>query len=210
MTRVCIICEGQTEQEFVETCLYRTFLTKGIYLSTDHLRGNVSIQRVAQFARNNYANYDFLTTLIDFYGFKQNPCANRHCLELEILTATQRLFDNLNPAAKFRPYVQMYEFEGLLFSDISKFAWVMLDDWNADYAAQLQAIRAAVDNPECINNSPSTAPSKRLQRIFGKSYDKVEHGALIAEDIGLATLRTQCPNFNEWLAWLESLSPHRN
>ena len=99
MTRDCIICEGQTEQEFVETCLYSTFLTKGIYLSTDHLRGNVSIQRVAQFARNNYANYDFLTTLIDFYGFKQNPCANRHCLEMAILTATQRLFDNINPAA---------------------------------------------------------------------------------------------------------------
>ena len=104
----------------------------------------------------------------------------------------------------------MYEFEGLLFSDISKFAWVMLDDWNADYAAQLQAIRAAVDNPECINNSPSTAPSKRLQRIFGKSYDKVEHGALIAEDIGLTTLRAQCPNFNQWITWLESLSPNRN
>ena len=98
----------------------------------------------------------------------------------------------------------MHEFEALLFSDIEQFEWVQ-DGWSEESRAKLQAVRAAYDNPEDINNSPQTAPSKRLLAILGEeNYSKVEHGPLVAEAIGLDEIRRQCPQFNQWLSALEA------
>ena len=36
-------------------------------------------------------------------------------------------------------------------------------------------------------------------------YDENVAGPLLAEDIGLATLRERCPHFGEWLTRLEQL-----
>lgn len=205
--RVCVICEGQTEQEFVEQCLYPVLLTKGIYIFTDHLGGNVSAPRLAHFVRNNYQSYDVITTFVDFYGFKNNQSNTRAELEAAIMQATQSLFDNVDPAQKFRPYVQMYEFEGLLFSDIHQFEW-LLDDWVADKQQALQQIRDQFTTPEQINNSIETKPSHRIEELF-PSYVKPTHGIILAQEIGLPRIRSECPNFNEWLTWLESLGQVR-
>lgn len=204
MTRVCIICEGPTEQAFVKNCLYPLLVTKAVYVYTDNMAGNISVERIAHFARNNFSAYDFITTLVDFYGFKQNHYPNREGLEKAIMQAVNTLIHNIDPSTKFIPYVQMYEFEGLLFTDVQQFEWVQ-DAWNEICLQQLQAIRADFDNPEQINNSRETAPSKRLEKIFAHYYNKVEHGSLIAESIGLERIRVECPNFNKWLTWLESL-----
>ncbi len=42
----------------------------------------------------------------------------------------------------------------------------------------------------------------------GKSnfIEKVLHGPLIALDVGLDTIRRECPIFHEWVNWLESLA----
>jgi hypothetical protein len=59
--------------------------------------------------------------------------------------------------------------------------------------------------PEDINNSQETAPSKRLAKIFPYGrYGKVEHGALIAEAIGIETIRAKCPKFDAWITHLEN------
>ena len=65
-------------------------------------------------------------------------------------------------------------------------------------------IRNKFDTPEDINDSPDTAPSKRIRKIVG-SYDKVAEGLLIAADIGLQKLRNECPHFNAWITELENL-----
>jgi hypothetical protein len=59
-------------------------------------------------------------------------------------------------------------------------------------------------NPELINESPQTAPSKRILKICD-SYDKVDDGILILKEIGLNKLRSECTHFNEWLTKLEGL-----
>lgn len=71
--------------------------------------------------------------------------------------------------------------------------------------AALQSIRQAVQSPEEINDSPMTAPSKRLERIFGRGiYSKPEHGPIIAQEIGLDAIRSQCPQFDTWVRHLEN------
>lgn len=206
MKRVCILCEGTTEKEFVQSCLYPFLLKKGVSVWAENLGGDIKPQKVASFVRKHYASYDFISTLLDFYGFKQHSAVDKASLEQEIMQTVSQVFHNTDPAAKFRPYVQMYEFEGLLFSDVSQFEWVSPDEWgNGRHLGQLQAIYNAFATPEMINNSRETAPSKRLNAIFQGTYDKVQHGVVVAESIGLERIREKCPHFNDWLSWLESL-----
>lgn len=100
-----------------------------------------------------------------------------------------------------RRRLQLHEFEALLFSDPQK-----LEDWlSLDTVIPYNSfanIRNAFDTPEDINDSPHTAPSKRILSI-AKSYNKVVDGNLIAQDIGLNRIRQQCPHFDAWLLKLE-------
>jgi hypothetical protein len=58
---------------------------------------------------------------------------------------------------------------------------------------------------EWINDNPHTAPSKRIEKIF-PAYDKPEHPLLAALDIGLDTIRRECPLFDAWVNRLEGLN----
>ncbi|MEX8547306.1 MAG: DUF4276 family protein, partial [Mucilaginibacter sp.] len=59
-------------------------------------------------------------------------------------------------------------------------------------------------NPELINESPETAPSKRIISLCN-SYDKIDDGILILKEIGLETMRKECRHFNDWVSQLEKL-----
>ncbi len=212
MIRLCVICEGPTEAEFVRTCLephLRRFnvVTYPSLLKTRPGKqggGNVTVERVAKHLQHEYRSSDRITTLLDLYGFSKSNERTKIQLESDILTEAGRLIKTFNPEVVI-PYVQMYEFEGLLFSDIEQFQWV-LDGWNDNAREKLLAIRQAFDTPEDINNSRVTAPSKRILKIFSNGqYSKVEHGSLIASEIGLAQIRAACPQFNHWLCSLEAL-----
>ena len=100
----------------------------------------------------------------------------------------------------FLPYIQLHEFEALLFTNIKGFvdvaeispkkSWIILDE--------IHAILDAYDNPEDINDQPETAPSKRLCAII-PGYEKVLHGFWIAEENGLQSIIEKCPRFRHWL-----------
>lgn len=66
----------------------------------------------------------------------------------------------------------------------------------------LQAAADAFESPEMINNSPETAPSKRLIDAI-PDYDKIVFGNCVVMDIGLEKIREKCPLFNEWVEKLE-------
>lgn len=89
--------------------------------------------------------------------------------------------------------------EGLLFSDVSAFL-NSFDSNEINYDALLNAADA-FENPEMINNSPATAPSKRLIEAI-PDYNKVIFGNCVAMDIGLKKIREKCPLFNEWVGQL--------
>ena len=72
----------------------------------------------------------------------------------------------------------MHEFEALLFSDTAAFAEAF--PGQTAVLRELAAIRAAFPDPEAIDNSPQTAPSKRILRLL-PNYQKPVAGLLIAQ-----------------------------
>ena len=103
---------------------------------------------------------------------------------------------------RFIPYVQMYEFEALLFSDPTKMAQGMD---RPNLTNSFADIAQGFATPEAINNSPQTAPSKRIERLV-PGYEKPLMGALAAIEIGLVKMREQCHLFNGWLNQIEALA----
>ncbi|MEI7188731.1 DUF4276 family protein [Dickeya dianthicola] len=210
MTRICIVCEGPTEVEFIQQCIEPHLRDYGKYVYPSIIQspsgrgrgGRVTVERLASHMHREYYSTDRITSLVDFYGFQRSVGRSKQQLESDILSQ----ICNLNPRVVrgfILPYVQMYEFEGILFSDIEKFEYV-LDGWDEEAREKLLGIKQQFSSPEDINNSRQTAPSKRLEAIFSNgAYSKTEHGPIIAEEIGLTTIRQQCPGFNDWLSHLE-------
>ena len=98
------------------------------------------------------------------------------------------------------PFVVMHEFEGLLFSNPSAFCAGI---GRPDLIAHFQSIRDQFGSPEEINDSPITAPSKRIIAAV-PGYQKPLYGTLAALEIGLADMRSECPLFNSWVTKLEA------
>lgn len=94
---------------------------------------------------------------------------------------------------RFVPYIQLHEFEALLFSSNAGFRYY----FSAEEADKTLDIIQAFENPEAINSSPQGAPSKRLIAIK-PDYDKVMEGNLIALEIGLEAILEKCPRFRTW------------
>ena len=102
---------------------------------------------------------------------------------------------------RFLPFVVVHEFEGLLFSDCAAFARGIC---RPELEPSFSQIREAFATPEEIDDSPITAPSKRVEELV-PGYDKPLLGALAILEIGLHPIRAECPHFNHWLNQLESL-----
>jgi hypothetical protein len=220
MIRVHVICEGQTEEMFINEVLSELFKAKGIYLypsligKPGHKGGNFRFERLLIDVRTRLLNDNtsYCTTFFDFYGLptdfpgKQDASAKTNsgekaaCLLIALVDALKAKLGE-KPLRRFIPYVQMYEFEGLLFSD----SQVLAKELNQEKLANsFQTIRGRFATPEEINNSPETAPSKRILKLFPE-YDKPLHGSLAALGIGLETIREQCPLFDGWLKQIEDL-----
>lgn len=134
--------------------------------------------------------FDFFRLPADFPGYTKDGDKVAD-LEEAIKSSVKELVPDLS---EFLPYVQMYEFEALLFSDIGGFELLVDDE------AQLAEIKDIIEhysNPEEINGGIETAPSKRLVRIY--DYDKTADSELILEMIGLGIIYDKCPRFREWL-----------
>jgi hypothetical protein len=110
---------------------------------------------------------------------------------------------HFNPA-RFIPFVIMHEFEGLLFSDCAAFSRAIGRPY---LQSAFQVIRDEFPSPEDINDSPTTAPSKRITSLI-PGYQKPLLGSLAALEIGLDSMRRECPHFNNWLERLESAANH--
>lgn len=197
MVRVAISVEGQTEEQFVKIVLYPHFERKNLYITPVNINGNINIQRVSDELGKLAYNFDRVTTLYDFYGFKGLMLHDtKETLEEQI---KNKLQDSIR--SKIYPYIQMHEFEAILFSCPSKLndclagVNINISSWAED------VLKEHSDMPENINNSPQTAPSKRLEKHT--NYKKTIDGPKIAKAIGLELLRQKCQGFNDWITMIE-------
>ncbi|MBV8361491.1 MAG: DUF4276 family protein, partial [Deltaproteobacteria bacterium] len=98
---------------------------------------------------------------------------------------------------RFIPYIQLHEFEALLFSDPDKFLYAFPDAGSA--IEELHAIRVRYGGPEDIDGDE--APSQKVLRVL-PDFVKTVSGILIAKRIGLTVFRRECPHFDGWITKL--------
>jgi hypothetical protein len=219
-----VLCEGQTEQGFVEKVL-RPYLqdkgitgVKGILITTNkkkNARGGMLTYNDAltdlRLLQQTKIDRDFerhiFTTMFDFYalpddfpGFEKIKTIRDPYLKVSNLE--KDFADKINDN-RFIPYIQLHEFEALLFCGIEYIA--KLYPSCEKRCEQLTQVLQNVGNPELINNSPHTAPSKRIiKAIEGDNkthynYNKPKTGKFVTEKIGIDMLREKCQHFNDWI-----------
>lgn len=198
MVRMGISVERPTEERFTQKVLVPYFNAQGIFITPILISGNVSVPRVTHELENLAYSFDYVTTLYDFYGFKDKREDDTK------LSLEARVQQSLKVEIKHKvvPYIQMYEFEGLLFSSplaiVNFLGGPVQQEWAQRVLDQFSG------NPESVNDSVNTAPSKRLEKHT--SYKKMIDGPDIAQAIGMQALRSSCSGFNDWIVTLESFA----
>lgn len=227
MNRVYVVVEGQTEQTFVRDVLAPELAITNIYLyprligKPGHKGGDIRFDR----AKDDICNFlkqetnTYITTMFDFYridgqwpgrdtinqriqsGSRLSSIQKARILEEATKERIQEEFSEFNSETRFIPYIEMHEFEALLFSKPSVLAQAIGRD-----ESEINEILEDFDNnPEEINDHSDTAPSKRLEALRS-GYRKVVMGKSISESIGIPTIRRECTHFNNWLDKIESLA----
>ena len=228
MARLLIHVEGQTEEDFVNEVLKDHLKAKGFDTVAAHIVGNARLRRqrggirpwpsvkkdIIHHLREDPAC--IATTMVDYYGLPQQAAAawpgraNATSLETEAKASTleSAIRDDIGlemggrfDRGRFVPFVVMHEFEGLLFSDCAAFGRGIN---HPELESSFKSIREQFTSPEDINDSPITAPSKRIAGLLPE-YQKPFHGVLAILEIGLHRIRAECAHFDMWLKRLESL-----
>jgi hypothetical protein len=226
MARLLVQVEGQTEEEFVNEVLRNHLLSNGYSAVSARILGNARLRRQRggirpwPSARRDIVNHlkedpaCVATTMVDYYGLPLsgdgawpgrakaaglNSEERAPCVESALLDDVMAEMGGRFDARRFVPFVVIHEFEGLLFSDCSGFSRAI---GRPDLEAGLRGIRDQFPTPEDIDDSPVTAPSKRVMELV-RGYEKPFMGPLAALEIGLSCMRRECPHFNDWLFRLE-------
>jgi hypothetical protein len=227
MTRLLVHVEGQTEESFVNELLVPYLYSKGYTMIGARIvgnarqrdrRGGIKPWQAVREGILNHLKQDagcLVSTMVDFYGLPQSGAGAWPGRKAATITAYSVKADSVENALladvskhmgkgfnpnRFVPYVMMHEFEAMLFSDCLAFSRGI---GNPALATQFQTIRDAFASPEEIDDSPLTAPSKRVENLV-PGYTKPLLGTLAALEIGLEAIRKECPHFRSWLGRLEA------
>ena len=227
---IYVIAEGQTEYTFVRDVLAPYMAPKGIYLyeyligKPGHKGGFIYYERALEDIRKfiKQRSDTFITTMFDYYGINpnwpgksdiqglirigQNLNSTEKARMIEEATHEKIVKDipGNNAEKRFIPYIEMHEFEALLFSHTQ-----ILEKKTGISLRKIEKITEQYNSPEEIDDSPQSAPSKRLEALL-PGYRKVAMGKVVSEAIGIPTIRNKCPHFNEWLRKMEELTGEAN
>lgn len=216
MKRIYVVVEGQTEQIFVQNVMAPFFFKNGINSVT------LILIRTSKTGRGGLVNSRHLlrtihgllasmkddiivSTFVDYFRIPSNMPGYDECMalgndSLRVNALEKALGKEVNDK-RFLPYIQLHEFEALLFSNNRGFEEYLSDNQSAETAY----IISKFQNPEDINSSPETVPSKRILSIESR-YDKVLQGNLIAIEVGIDDTLAKCPRFSSWITTLLDLS----
>lgn len=221
-----VLCEGQTEERFVKEILAPylqqfNIVSKATILLTSRKRnkrgGMISYAKAKgeleilfkQNQNNEYQRHLF-TTMFDYYAlpndFPEMIEAGKIQNVRQRVNFIEQSFENDINNSSFIPYIQLHEFEALLFVDIEQ-----LKSEYPKSAKQIDKLKIETDligDPELINNRPNTAPSKRIIKSVEKDYhyNKVQTGSNITSSIGIESLMKHCLHFKEWIERIKEKS----
>ncbi|MDR1182451.1 MAG: DUF4276 family protein [Bacteroidales bacterium] len=222
-----ILCEGQTEDRFASTVLkpylkkYDVIVKTTILITSKKKNSRGGMLSYAQVENDlkllfkqhakKTSETHYYTTMFDLYAlpddFPEYSDAKKISDCYKKVETLERHFAEKVNFHKFIPYIQLHEFEALVFCGLAH----LLIDY-PDMKTQVENLQKIVEqyanNPEKINDSPETAPSKRIIKEFESKhyYDKPKSGAFVTGKVGIEALKSKCPHFKAWVEKLEKLS----
>jgi len=214
MSSLNIHTEGHCESEFAKKHLKPYLLNCGydqvsIMSNRTSPRHSGGISTYPQFRKNTVRlggrGYFIVTTMIDYYRLPQDfpgmdtlPTTSNPRDKISHLE--DKLSEDLHElSSNFIPYIQLHEFEALLFTDIETIDDILKIN-RESRLSDLTSILHRYGEAENINTNKG--PAKHLTELY-PNYGKRTEGLLIADRIGLDSMREKCPHFNEWLNKLE-------
>ncbi len=215
--QIVVIVEGKTEEIFIKKILVPYLAQKNIFMTPIIISkpgqngGDVSFKRAIKDIKLHMKQRrdTYVSLFVDYYGIKSDwpglGSAKSKTKPVEIAKvindATQKAIDSQlgdhDFPRRFVPNITVHEFESLLFSDAKELATRLGVD-----KKDVDTILEKCGEPEKINNSSLTAPSKRLDKLYDR-YKKTSTGIKIAEAIGIVKMREKCPVFDNWLKTVE-------
>lgn len=223
MVKIIVIAEGQSEEIFIKNVIAPelkklSIFAKPILIQTsrDCSGGAITFDRFKVNARNNLRQYDdaYITTFLDLYGLDGNfPGFSSWNVSGDLYAKVRNLESQLHSTIvsftgcrpdRFIPHIQPHEFEALLFSDVEKLV-TLESSWSTSLR-QLNKICVDFENPEYINNSYETKPSKRLIECLRPKYKKTLHSPRGISHISLEIVEGRCPHFSAWMNSLRALA----
>lgn len=215
MIRVNIVVEGQTEEAFVGQTLLPYFADRGIIVNARRVKTGSKRGEIFKGGGDNYEKIRndiirwtkedkdaWITSMFDLYGIPKNfPGISEVSSQVDPyvkIANLERAFGDDIAYHKFIPYIQLHEFEAVLLSEPMKIMEYFIEYREA--CERLDNLVSGFDSPECINQSPYNAPSKRIIKEI-PAYDKLKStaGPLIAEAIGIDVIMRKCRHFSEWI-----------
>ncbi|MCZ6860489.1 MAG: DUF4276 family protein [Alphaproteobacteria bacterium] len=223
MVRLHVLAEGQTEETFVNLVLRPHLAHQSVYVSVRCICPKKIRRRQAaggivpydSFKRDldrwiaEDSNEDsWFTTMIDLYALPDSfPGHGPRVGQIdpfERVNAIEAAMADDQEYRRFVPYVQLHEFEALIFTDPQQLDQEFLE--HEAQIAELVEISQMFQSPEHIDDDPATAPSKQIiKRIPEYVGRKASAGPSVAKQIGINKLRANCQHFGIWLDRLETL-----
>lgn len=207
MSKVLILVEGYTEERFVKEVLKFHFEQKGIFVIPINLKGVGKYKTINNEVKTLLKDRSakMVTTMIDFYRIpsdfpNKSQCNSSHTAVQKVELLENGFIEDIDNE-KFLPYLQLHEFEALLFSDVSHFSKI------PNVGNKISEFEKIVlsKQPEEINDLPNTSPANQIIKILN-FYRKEYHGIIVAKSIGLDKMREKCPHFNNWIESIEKLA----
>jgi hypothetical protein len=218
MMRIHAVVEGSSEEEFLKTVVAEHLIIQEIDLHPMQIKlggggrgGGSSWQRwqqqITTLLKEQKGHDVRVTTMLDLYAIpKDTPgwtepgsASGPQRADAMLQAIHEQVGDR-----RFLPYIQVYEFETLLFVDLDVLVRQAPDYVDTKKIAALKKKTKSLA-PEEVNDSPMTAPSKRIEAC-ARGFRKTIHGLQAVKSIGLLRLRTACPRFDAWLTRLEQLA----
>ena len=217
MKKIFIVTEGQSETNFVNRVMVPyfvdqcTLIANTIVTKVDSRKGKIYKGGVANYGqiRNTLlktladaskSNDSYVTTMFDFYGLPHDvpgaAVAQKVRDPYEKIKLIERKMLNAEKYSEkfFFPYIELHEFEAMLFSDITRLEEVYFD---YDLNPLWECVNVQ-NNPELINDGAETAPSKRIMNCID-NFDKANVGVDVLSRIGLENIAGKCRHFAEWI-----------
>ena len=229
MIRVNVVAEGQSELHFVKQSLNRYFggrlcadarciLTSMNQKTNYEYRGGLTSYKHAKSDVTKWLKEDrqaYVSTMFDFFrlpsdfpGYQEAMLNPNHKTSVEILESAfladiEAELPGIDIKNRFIPYIQLHEFEALLFCGLEVLKYDYLEPSEVASIDRLCAETKSIP-PEEINHGPNTAPSKRLLRVL--PYQKGDAPADWIDVITIPKIKEMCPHFSSWIEKLQSLS----